>query len=704
MRSSARVRVLAIAVLIGGCDQTQPTIAPSSNVPTLAASTAGPGATAGAAPSAAAAQPEEPTSASKIAEALASGAIDEPTSILYRLYANVGDDRLPAEYHGAWSEDTASGDRARDLWETFTKDQQAAVLPFLVRPTSPRSVWAAPGVAQSGTGIGLASWHASGLLTASACENGFIRKQVAPTIPVVIWGECGQMSESAVGAQVDEVALDMADLWGPMTTYMGEPIGDQNVAGDTLADTPEGGDGLLDIYLVSAGLTMHGRALDNDALASTWEWSPLVGNLGTEATSTFIVVDPNGHGGVELRSTIAHEFFHSLQAAHNRRGMLTPDNSGYMWFEEASAKWAEHSFVPEAQSVKVFPWFELEFRSSPKPLWVTDGRNEYASFTWPLFMEQEVGRSAIADAWTRFEGKHGYDQLTAVLDGILSFKDRFRDFAVRVWNQDLEPGSPITPRFESVAKGFPTVQPAGNRAALGRIVTTSDQPFTGYIQPLWSFYFDLKAGAGIKSMTFDFTPFALVEDVDVDLLLNINGTWQRRSGNLGSSEKICDVSEAIVILANHATGKVGPASGSWDVKGDTNACNAKGSYSVVLTGPKTGAGTYSGTGDVYCAGTTIDGRIYWSATAIFPTAPFGDLSNFMLQQNVSNFDTVSATAGGMETGLWQASSNLSGQTAHVGGSGASGTNAHVSGDGTFTDSTGAVFSIHITADCSDTSY
>lgn len=132
--------------------------------------------------------------------------------------------------------------------------------------------------------------------------------------------------------------------------------------------------------------------------------------------------------------------------------------------------------------------------------------------------------------------------------------------------------------------------------------------------------------------------------------------------------------------------------------------NGAGHYVVDLTGPKTGAGSHVGTGDVYCAATTIDGRIYWSATGVYPTAPFGEVSNFDLQQNPSGFDTVLAVAGGMETGQWFARSNMAGETAHVAGNGAPGTNGHVSGDGTFTDSAGTVFKIHVSADCSETSY
>jgi hypothetical protein len=716
MRPGTLARVLAIAVLIAGCDQTQPSHAPGSNVPASVAATAGPGATLDGAPSTPPSQPDQSTSASKIAVALASGAIDEPTSILYRLYASAGDDRLPSAYGGAWSEDDPAADVARVRWDSFPPDVQASMLPFLVRPTSPRSTWAASASA-SRRGPQLVSLTtASVRLAASACQDGFIRKQVSPTVPILVWGQCGGMSESAVAALVDEVRQDMADLWGPMTAYMGDPIGDANVAGDQFADSPEGGDGMLDIYLVDASLRLHGRTLSTGALASTVAWAPYVGPADAEATSTFIVVSPGAVAGVELRSTLAHEFFHSLQAAHNRRGMwylairtgggLPPRQAWqWFWFVEASAVWAQDEFVPEARAVKGYERFTDDFQASTLSMSEVNHSNEYASFVWPLFMQQELGRSAVADAWTKLEGKDGYAAATSVLDGMLPFTSRFRDFAVRDWNEALSPGNAIDPLFQVLDPNFPTTQPKGKRASLGNALSgDNDLSFGAELPSLWSKYWVIEPKANVKSMTFDFTLLFPADKVDVDLLINTNGNWVRRSGNLADHEKICDVSYAVVVISNHDPQPDALVDGVWDVQGDTDACNAKGSYSVVLTGPKTGAGTYSGTGDVYCAATTIDGRIYWSATAVFPTAPFGELSNFMLQQNPSNSDTVSATAGGMETGLWQASSNLAGQTAHVGGSGAPGTDAHVSGDGTFTDSEGKVFTIQIAADCSDTSY
>src|SRR5262245_36900718 len=152
-------RALVVAVLVAACNNA-PSAPPATGAPGSSApapSEGAPGPTTVPQPSDSASETLAPSSFSKIADAQAAGTIDEPTALLYRLYANTGDSRLPAQYQGEWSEDNAAGDRARAVWPTLTADQQAALQPFLVRPTSPQSIWATPASASTGPNPQLAS-------------------------------------------------------------------------------------------------------------------------------------------------------------------------------------------------------------------------------------------------------------------------------------------------------------------------------------------------------------------------------------------------------------------------------------------------------------------------------------------------------------------------------------------------------------------
>lgn len=695
MRPGKLARVLAVALLAAACNSTPSPSPTGATGSSAATATSGPGDSAGPGGSAATPDTAAPTSASKIADGLARGALDEPTSILYRLYAAFGDDRLPAEYQGAPSEDGAASELAHILWDELSAEQQAGILPFLVRPTSPHSWYAPASAAGTASGAQLAS-----VRTAAACTNGFIRQQVSPTIPVLIWGQCGGRSEATVIVRVQEIAEVMDALWEPMTTYMGEPLGDQNIAGDTFADSPEGGDGLLDIYVVDTSLSLHGRTVSTGALASTRGWTPWVGPAGAEATSGYITVPATGQTGVELKSTMAHEFFHVLEYAHNNRGMLYA--GGRFWFMEASAVWSEHEFVPEARDTEVYPRFK-DFQATSLSLTAVDGDNEYNSWAWPLFMRQELGRDAIVNAWTALEGKDGFEPSMAVLDGMLPFEGRFRDFAVRVWNEELNPGSPVNPRFHALDGDFPDTQPTGTRVSLGNPVTA-----TGYFEAfpklpsLWSKYWVVEPDSNVRSLAFDFSTLLPIDRVDVELILNIKGTWQRRSGNLADEEKICDVDYAIVIVANHDPDPNAEVNGGWAVHGDPNECASTGSWTVTLTGPMTGAGTHTGTGLVTCTRLDYGGTYYWGASMVDLQAAFGTLSNWSMSEEPGR-ELLLANVGGLEGGVWLAQTGS--LTASVTGSGAPGANAHVSGQGSFRyGEDGPVFTIDIAADCSETYY
>ena len=183
---------------------------------------------------------------------------------------------------------------------------------------------------------------------------------------MVIWGQCGG-DDAVMQARMEDVLAIMTQAWGPMTDLMGPPLGDANVAGDDLADSPEAGDGQLDVYLVAASVSAHARRIDlgenATALAVTRGAPPFTGPKGAEASSSFIVVNATATGGNAFRSTIVHEFFHSLQFAHNNRGTIVTDAPGAgvgwvrHWFMEASAVWAEHQFVPAARGSEVCPRF-----------------------------------------------------------------------------------------------------------------------------------------------------------------------------------------------------------------------------------------------------------------------------------------------------------------------------------------------------------
>jgi hypothetical protein len=643
--SIAAPAALALAFVVAACGADAPTVAPPSGTtpspswaaatPAVAASpgTAGPGVTGGGA-----------TGSDLVTAAYEAGTIDRATGLLYRLQAATGDDRLPAEYRGAGAAGTPGEDDGAAAivvaeWATFTEAERAAFLPYVVRPTDPASIYALPGTARSpftlastrgattrgaataptraaATTSGAPTSGASttaGLpsTTAAVCEDGFLRETV-PGIPVTVWGQCGGSTESRVLARVDEVLTYVAEVWRPMTDLMGEPIGDANLPDDDYPDAPEAGDGLLDIYVVAGSVGGRARPITTNALATTITAPPLAGPEGAETSSSYIVVDGAAGAGLALKSTLAHELFHSLQYAHNNLGTVLPsrEDSGWdrHWFMEASATWAEHEFVPAARKTEVYPRIEA-FQESSLGLASVRGANEYASWMWPFFMRQEEGPGAIGGAWLDLEGVKGYFELHRAIGLSVSFEDRFGDFAVRAYNLELEPGDPIDPRFQAADPAFPQEGPVDPRATWDVEIPVGDPvTFTTDMPALWTQVVDLVTDDA-PTVTLDFAALLEHTDVSVDLLVKTKDGWQRRSGDIGP---ICDAERIVVVLANPNPGRGMDATGGWTAQGSADTCN-DGNWTVTLTGGKNGAGTYSGRAETISCYEDQQGK--WSFSA-----------------------------------------------------------------------------------------
>ena len=588
--------LLAAALMVAACGADTPSGAPTGSGTPSATSLTGP------APSGFAGQPGD-TSTELITAAYEAGRIDRATALLHRLQASVGDDRLPVEFRALTLEDDGAADIALAEWGTFTAEQQAAMRPYLVRPTDPGSVFA-PASTAAGGDVQLASTR---FAAASACTNGFMRTTAPDGIPVVIWGQCGG-DDAVMEARMADVLAIMTEAWGPMTDLMGRPVGDENVDGDDLADSPEAGDGQLDVYIVADSVSAHARAIDmggnSAALAVTHGAPPFTGPQGAEASSSYIVVNAVATGGPAFRSTIVHEFFHSLQFAHNNRGTIVSAapgaGAGWVrhWFMEASAVWAEHRFVPAARRTEVYPRFGT-FQASAESLSSTAGSNEYDSWAWPFFMEQERGEEAISFAWLDLEGVDGFDAIQEALDRGVSFSNRFHAFAVRAYNQDLQPGDAIDPMFSDADAGFPDDAPAGDRLLADQVLGVGRElSFDTSLPSLRAKYTDIAPDGAVKTIEFDWSGLSPADARDVDVLVETERDgWQRRR----EPDKVCDAKRVLVVVSNHAFYRETTVSGVWKVTGTTDPCN-DGNFTVTLTGPKAGAGTYSGHLDtVYCS-------------------------------------------------------------------------------------------------------
>lgn len=548
-----------------------------------------------------------PASADLIRAAVRAGQIDEATGLLYRLYAQVFDPRLPAAYQGDAAEDHAVAEAAEVAWDSLTADERMTLLPYLVRPTDPASIFRETDATASG-----GNQLAMVTVDPRCGANGFHREDV-PGIPVTIWGRCltdgaGNVSYT-LDAGVAELVSFMTDLWPRMTAHMGTPIGDAfaNPPQRGPNEPEEAGDGRIDIYVVLSDRTPYPRNLSNPSTAVARSTSPR--DHGT--ASGFIVYDPSkGATAVKRKLDIVHEFFHVLQNRYNAMGTFGcpyPNPTAncavadmeHHWFVEASATWAEHHFVPEGRDPWVYSRY-TGFLTSALSLSDISGLNEYRSFIWPYFMEQESPRGAdvIADTYKALERRDTWAGIQEVVDHFMPFDAHFGDFAVRVWNEFLEPGNPIDPHFreDPIDPAFPVTMP--NDDSLPATPRFKDShtldparntyTFTEDIPDLWAEYYDLSWTPDTKQVTLVFSGLAPSGSLGVDALVRVKDRgWERRTLGAGTIQWCLDqgadaIEQAILILSNHDLGPNKHITGKWTASVSDTGC-ATASDTLVYT-------------------------------------------------------------------------------------------------------------------------
>jgi hypothetical protein len=120
-----------------------------------------------------------------------------------------------------------------------------------------------------------------------------------------------------------------------------------------------------------------------------------------------------------------------------------------------------------------------------------------------------------------------FKAVSNAIDAQLPFASHFRDFAVRNLNRQLEPSQPHQVHYVDLDKAFPDGQPvpitAGEIAKADRL---DSGPVS--IEPLAATYTYLIPDPDARDITLDLGGLASQKDLDGDVLLRINGTWERR--------------------------------------------------------------------------------------------------------------------------------------------------------------------------------
>ena len=585
-----RAVVVVLLISIVGCDQS-PTAtpvgsggaaSPGSQPSGSAPAASGPSASGGApTPSSG-----SPTSADLIEADLAAGTIDRPTAILYRVYAVFGDQRLPAKYVSTVDvEDSAALMAARLELDSLPEAIAAELRPFLVRPTDPSSVFYDVRRTAAGPTIRLASWRGpDSAIPANAAPAAVVCNPISGwgyalgVARFKVWGECGTPEDDA---DIQQVVAMVENYWDAETAFMSrEPLADEGapVPDEWLNDA--GGDGRIDFYLVNGCVTRGGpcRALGLNSYAETPVTAPHASVKGVGVWSSYVMI-PKALLGANVRvfrASLAHEIFHVLQESMNVDGIWDTNSRVWHWSLEASAKWAEWHFSQIEDNVT--PWFD-GFQAGDQSLASATNGNPYRSFTWPLFMEESSGAGVVAAMWQAIEGKANFQAVDKAIDQQLTFKDHFREFALRNWNRELGIGDPMDPLHPvpPTSRSEPSGDHAWAETELKANERGNPYVFSEYVLPLYAKYASFKVDPDVGQVILDLSDLNAKQDYNADALVNVKGKgWERRKLKKGKTTWCMDnpddeIEQFVVVLSEHNLQNV-PVSGTWTVESLAEPC------------------------------------------------------------------------------------------------------------------------------------
>jgi hypothetical protein len=511
---------------------------------------------------AAQATPLPPTTFELIDSALASGAIDEETALVYKVFSEFRDARLPTQYLGrddGAREATAFQD-AVESYATLSAATQAVLEPFLLPAEDPRSWYRATAPS------------AAARTTARAARKMSKRKR-ARLLALAGMGPpgCTPLVDPSTGDLVDgvilaangkvcvhyfaafpgdpETAVALADeidrkIWPSLTGLFREP--------------PLDADGRLQVYLVDAAnmATLYTSTPGNEALG-----------LATICAGNVPRIYLNRDKKAEINQTAAHEIFHAISSSYSRAAACGEAR----WLGEATATWAEHFVYPCVQSEQGFaPHFLNEPTTSLED---ATGRHEYGAYLWFLFATRLArgtcepgGRSGDAayaprvwNALSFVDSVHAVDIAISEADGLTK---KWHEFVLHDWNRDQRQRKPYSNYWNTDQMPHRARESQGDEPVHvnlgGAVAKAYKLPHTVRHLGATYFHFDLTQDSTIRRVRL-VQPYSNNSsgNVKVQAIVKTPRGWQQAVDWTGSDEKtLCrdkedeNFQELVIVISN----------------------------------------------------------------------------------------------------------------------------------------------------------
>ncbi len=344
-----------------------------------------------------------PSSIDLIDVALQNGEINAETALEYKIFSSFGDSRLPAMYTGDPAQAPKEGVNMVTLRKQFaglSPAAQAVLRPFLLPPSEPDS-W---------INLPTSAYHQGAAQDIQATPPITITiYYTTPSSNIKIWW----FRPTDVISSGKVAAVITPTIWSKFTSadYMNiRPLSD--------AGFPKNGGGPeYDIYLLHMGAGGDYGEMN--------VYTPTVTSSLCPSVPTYIEI--NLDKGKFLTESVAHEFFHSLQYAFERK----KDCDNYSWWDEATATWAETQYDPTSKSA--LEYVDDYILLPGKPLDYEKNNHQYGAYLFPLYLSNILFRKDIIR--TSFVKAATMDGLKAVDDSLPGgFEKTWPDFVKYLWN------------------------------------------------------------------------------------------------------------------------------------------------------------------------------------------------------------------------------------------------------------------------------
>lgn len=437
---------------------------------------------------------EGETSIELIEKAVAEGKITYETSLLHKMYAVFGDDKLPEEYRSAKifrnSDDVVK--EVKSNMGTLSKKTQDELAPFFRRPDDPESYFNIK------------------YRNAMRDDQTFLISNANPQRPTNVISESIESANGLVKIWYPGISTNVqaysgtgtiavsADTAKKIAERLKKAIDDDDIMErfydllkrNIVKDGTRGGDDKLDVYVVPNG-----------------------GDLGTtycegnKPCSTYILINTNiglSRNNI-LITTLAHEIFHSFQYAYKYK---EPDDD---WWSEATAVWSEDFIYPELNTEHSWldefihhPQTELFSQTSP-------ANHHYGAYIFPYYLSESTSQDSFMKAtWEGCETQSCLKAVNAVIDG--GYKKQWKEFSM--WNYNKDPV-----KYYGDVNGFPDKSSEdGSNTEQTMIIGDEEQPVDiDELNPLSAFLnkaINIADKDKIKKLTF--------KDIDTFTGLNEN--------------------------------------------------------------------------------------------------------------------------------------------------------------------------------------